>query len=754
MKRILSVFMTIVSLGVATAFLSSCNEVDQTNCEHDIRTWYTVVAPTCEEDGEEIGKCSICGKQESRIASKLNHDWQIVSDTTNCVTPGTIEYVCGNNRNHTRSEQKEALGHNWQGGIVIEAATCEKAGKCTQAFCERCGEHSQSEVIIPALGHDYIEQSREEASCEKDGSIHYVCSRDNRHVKDETIRAMGHEWDVGSVIKEATCTTPGVAISGKCRRCGITKGVVEIPQLGHDMQLQSIEPLPGSDADQNICGGAGIEIWKCTRCDETETRTVPGISHTYPSSGWFIRRSATCQQEGEKFRKCSVCGYEDRMVTPKIPHNFSRIVYTVQPTCEQPGRMKKQCSMCSAYQSETEEFAPATGHDWKELGVSDLPTCRTEGHATHRCLTCNKLEEYTLDTIGHVYGDYVIDSENQMSKHCVFCEQKSDIRPIPQPENDKVQYELRLRRTNGMPFSPHARGTGFENLEYQIFDDTTLIKTIKVDKDILTVSIPTSAKKLKVDGLPEGFTSVQNEYELDSTKPLVTIEVQARIISDFATENQQFAKVPKKPLFIGDVMHDFWVEDIRNPGNSQKFSELIEGKKFVFMDFFHINCSWCTTYTKRFLNTYARDMYRYHDEMLVILVDIQDDGEYGIKNYCNQYNIPEEFVVCKSKDYVEGIEKGRGILSWFETEKGYLVATPGHVWLDSEGVIYDMKVYTTEDAVRDMINGYFEKLYVGEAKHRYSEKQTHVIQDVQTPVSLENLCLSRQTVIDEKRKCS
>lgn len=756
MKKILAVLTVMVSLCAIMAILCSCNAVDQANCAHEFGVWYTVVAPTCEENGEEISKCSICGKQTSRVASKLNHDWQVDSDTTNCVTSGEIVYVCRNDRNHVRREQKGPLGHQWEGGEVIEAATCEKTGKITQSVCAKCGAVSQTEIITPALGHDYIEQTRSDATCTENGNIHYVCSRDRNHTKDETIQAPGHDWETSVVTRPATCTAPGEAISGRCRRCHITQGTVEIPALGHDMQLQSTELLPNSEPDQSVCGGAGIETWECTRCGETETRNVTGTNHTF-LGGWFFKENATCQHEGKKYRRCSVCNYEEYATIPKLAHDFTRVVYTQKPTCEKAGKMKIQCSMCSTYLSDTDEIAPATGHDWKELGISVFPTCEAQGRGEHICLTCGKKEEYTIETCNHVYGDFVIDADSNnttMSRHCVYCGEKSETKQVPKARNDnKVEFELRLRRTNGMPFSPHENGTGFDKLQYKIYEDTRLLETINVDKDTLSHFISASANKLEVVGLPDGFTSVQREYNLDCNKPLVTIEVQAGIVKKYYQESEKHSPVPEQPLFIGDAMHDFWVQDVRDPGNSNVFSELMKGKKFVFMDFFHINCSWCTTYTKMFLNIYARDMYKYSQDILVILVDVQNDSEEGIKSYCNQHNIPDEFVVCKSKGYVDGRTNGQGILSWFETDKGYFVRTPGHVWLDSEGVIYNMKVSENEKSFRDLINGYFEQLYVGEAERKYEIKNGYTHSNPNPASDLATAVPATAAVIqDDKRK--
>lgn len=756
MKRVFGLMFIFLTLCLSATMLWSCGKIDQATCDHDFAVWYIIKQPTCDDDGEKVSVCTKCDKQETRVISKLNHDWQIEKDTTNCVTYGEIVYVCQNDRSHTYTEPKEPLGHDWQGGEIIEPATCEKPGKCRESTCSRCGTISYAETTIPALGHKYVEKSRTQATCEGTGKIHYVCEHDEKHTKDETIQALGHDWTEGTVIKEATCETPGMMSSAKCRRCQQTKGIVEIPALGHDMKLERTDPLPNTNPNESLCGGAGIETWKCSRCPKTEKRQVEGTNHKFPSSGWFYEGKATCQQTAKKYRICSACGYKEIQIIDKLPHDFTKIEYIKKPTCETAGTMKIKCTMCGQYETGKEEVAKPTGHDWKELGVSVQPTCQKQGHASHICRTCGVTKEYTIDKCDHVYRDYTIDADGRtMSKHCIYCGTETiDQKPIPQASNGQVEYELRLRRTNGMPYLPHALSTGFDNLKYEIYQGNSKLTEIKVDKETLTTKISTSADKLKVVGLPEGFSSVEKEYTLDSNNPLVTIEVRAEVVKNFDSSDAKFAKAPKKSLFIGDVMQDFWVEDIRDSGRSNYLSEILKKKKFIFLDFFHVNCSWCTTHTKQCMYTYERDMYKYHDDMLVILVDVNSsDSKDAIEYYCRYNKIPDDFMVCKTADYVENdLSVGHSILSWFESHKGIILGTPGHVWLDSEGVIYSMTKCTSEDAFRDMINGYFEKLYIGEAEHEYLKNLNNSNKNKQMPVSFESFCLPQQNVFENKRK--
>ena len=57
-------------------------------------------------------------------------------------------------------------------------ATCTEDGWHTVIIeCNDCGERNSYTEVDPALGHDYQEASRTDATYEADGNVTYTCSR-------------------------------------------------------------------------------------------------------------------------------------------------------------------------------------------------------------------------------------------------------------------------------------------------------------------------------------------------------------------------------------------------------------------------------------------------------------------------------------------------------------------------------------------------------------------------------------------------
>ena len=101
--------------------------------------------------------------------------------------------------------------------------------------------------------------------------------------------ALGHDW------QEATCSTPKT-----CLRCGETEGSA----LGHDV----VEWITTKEA---TCAEAGEQTGVCTRCGETQTKTIAKVAHT--EGEWETTKQPSVTSTGsvtpgQKELKCSVCG--------------------------------------------------------------------------------------------------------------------------------------------------------------------------------------------------------------------------------------------------------------------------------------------------------------------------------------------------------------------------------------------------------------------------------------------------------------
>ena len=113
----------------------------------------------------------------------------------------------------------------------------------------------------------------------------------------------------------------------------------------------------------------------------------------------------TCEEKGEKIKKCSVCGEEGEKVDiPPIGHKWVEVSVT-PPTCTQKGERLLRCENCG--EEKTEEI-PATGHQFGTPLVI-APTCTEEGYTFKKCTVCGHIEKYDIKpALGHDWGDWVI----------------------------------------------------------------------------------------------------------------------------------------------------------------------------------------------------------------------------------------------------------------------------------------------------------------------------------------------------------
>ncbi|MBR2737332.1 MAG: hypothetical protein IKD88_01265 [Lachnospiraceae bacterium] len=137
-----------------------------------------------------------------------------------------------------------AEGHSWgpwltggdEFGIYHEPPTCTEAGE-EYRVCSRCG--TMETRAVPAghiwsdwqSGTDSFGNYYQPPTCTEDGVEFRVCSRCEQ-VATRSVPALGHNWNAGTVTREATCTAAGER-TYQCTRCSQTR-TEAIPALGHD----------------------------------------------------------------------------------------------------------------------------------------------------------------------------------------------------------------------------------------------------------------------------------------------------------------------------------------------------------------------------------------------------------------------------------------------------------------------------------------------------------------------------------------
>ena len=310
------------------------------------------IAPTCAAPGQNAGTmCSICGEVLTRPTAipKLAHtpeaDRRDVSAATCTETGFTGDLYCSVCGQKLESGAViEAKGHTLGALTEVKAATCTEYGE-KRRTCANCDYYETYET--PVLGHQIVIDRAVPATCTAEGKTEGKhCSRCNAVlVAQETVGMLGHNYTV--VVIEPTCTKLGKTVH-TCTLCGDTfedsyvekvAHVVGTPAtcteaavcancgrsfgeaLGHDYQLDD------AASTVSTCVEHGTRVYKCTRCSDTYSETLPLGEHRYDEST-LTPHFTSCTEPGYYTIECSVCHYVYREDAPAPGHNYVNGVCT------------------------------------------------------------------------------------------------------------------------------------------------------------------------------------------------------------------------------------------------------------------------------------------------------------------------------------------------------------------------------------------------------------------------------------------
>ena len=132
-------------------------------------------------------------------------------------------------------------------------------------------------------GHQIVLVHENPASCSTGGTRYYECSQCHKKQSTESTPALGHNWDGGTVTKEATCTEAGEK-TFHCSRCTDTKSE-QLPALGHN-NVKSMKREP-------TCTQAGEMETKCSRCGKSFTERIAQLGHNNQTT---VTKQATSRE--------------------------------------------------------------------------------------------------------------------------------------------------------------------------------------------------------------------------------------------------------------------------------------------------------------------------------------------------------------------------------------------------------------------------------------------------------------------------
>ncbi|MCM1054462.1 MAG: hypothetical protein NC394_02970, partial [Bacteroides sp.] len=248
------------------------------------------VAATCTKTGLTEGKkCSVCGaitKTQTTVSAKGHTEVTDAAKAPTCTETGLTEgkhcSVC--DTVITAQTTVPATGHDWGDGVVTTTATEDSEGVKTFT-CANCQE-TRTETI-PKLDHVHslTHHEKVDADCLNAGTVEYwhceKCGNDygddagTNQLADLTIPAKGHTEETDAAVA-ATCTETGLTEGSHCSVCKAVLTKQEtVPALGHDWNEGEVTTAP-------TCTQKGVKTFACKRdnCAETKTEEIAAAGHT------------------------------------------------------------------------------------------------------------------------------------------------------------------------------------------------------------------------------------------------------------------------------------------------------------------------------------------------------------------------------------------------------------------------------------------------------------------------------------------
>ena len=299
----------------------------------------------------------------------------------------------------------DIFGHEYD-EILVE-------GDCTHDSyivytCKRCGDTYQLS-LEDHTGHDYQEASKVDATCTATGSITYECSRCHDSYK-VLVPALGHSFGEWTVKTPATCTSNGKQ-SKECERCHTVVTEV-IPMIGHDYEVKEVV--------NPTCTDDGYTVYECSHCHDSYEAdyTVP-TGHSFGE--WTVKTPATCTTSGIEERTCTECGYKETRIMSSSGHKAGDPAQEnyVAATCTTTGGydLVVRCSECNKVLMKSHVTIQSLGHKYGEWVIDTEATCSTDGLKHRVCINDESHIEYEVipATGKHNYKEY---KENEVEATC------------------------------------------------------------------------------------------------------------------------------------------------------------------------------------------------------------------------------------------------------------------------------------------------------------------------------------------------
>ena len=239
------------------------------------------------------------------------HSWDegVVTTAPTCTEAGVKMFTCTVCKK-TRTEAVKETGHQHKEVRNKKDATCTAKGYTGDTWCTDCNTVVETGKETPALGHDFKETGRTEATCKDTGLVTYKCSRCGETKTDVLEKTDKHTWNDGKIIVAPKCETAGT-IRYTCTVCSVTKDET-VEATGHQHTVVRNQ----SAATCTTNGYTGDTY--CTDCGAklSSGAWVNAVGHSYGAP--YVTAWPSAVAEGRMAHSCTRCGYTDTWATARI----------------------------------------------------------------------------------------------------------------------------------------------------------------------------------------------------------------------------------------------------------------------------------------------------------------------------------------------------------------------------------------------------------------------------------------------------
>lgn len=150
--------------------------------------------------------------------------------------------------------------------------------------------------------------------------------------------------------------------------------------------------------------------------ESSEAPAESSTRHTHQWGDYVTTKEATCTEDGEQKRVCSICGQEQTK-TIKAAHTWGDYVVKTDSTCTQEGVEERECSVCHEKQERAiakkdhtlSELAPEADTDPLDLPDGEdeanhrakAATCTEAGIKVEVCSVCHQRFESAISALDH-----------------------------------------------------------------------------------------------------------------------------------------------------------------------------------------------------------------------------------------------------------------------------------------------------------------------------------------------------------------